>query len=157
MEIDIRYAKKVSLQAFKNEELLFYSTVNHNLFSRNIKVFSNDDNLVLEIKITDLIFTNHYKILFQNNNFIDPIEWIDVGHIYFSKSKILKKRYNNRIISFYWDYYYIYEDIKVAQIKHKVKNSSSKMSIIIEDQYACFRNKILIHILAVRTADPADD
>ncbi|WP_337965682.1 hypothetical protein [uncultured Flavobacterium sp.] len=157
MEIDIRYAKKGGLEAYNNEELLFYSTVNHNLFSRNIKVFSNDDILVLELKISDLIFTNHYKILFQNNDFIDPIEWIDVGHIYFSKNKTLIKRYNHRIISFYWNYYYIYEDVKVAQIKHNVKYHPSKMIVIIEDQNASFLNKILIHVLAMRTADPNDD
>lgn len=159
MEIEVIYDKG-GLCAYKNDELLFYSTssaTNMNLFQRTIKVFNHDDNLVLELKMIDLIFKNNYKILFQNNDLIDHITKIDYGDIYFDENKSLKKRYNNRIISLNWNYYYMYEHIKIAQVKHNLKYYPCKMVVNIEDQNLGFLNQILIHVLSMRTADPNDD
>lgn len=159
MEVDIFYDKG-GLRAHKKDELLFYSrssATNMNLFQRIIKVFNHDDNLVLELKITDLIIKSNYKILFQNNDLINHITRIDYCHIYFDENKNLIKRYNNRIISFNWNYYYVFKDIKIAQIKHNAKYYPCKMVVIIDNENLGFLNQILIHVLAMRTADPNDD
>ncbi|MDL2144517.1 hypothetical protein QQY79_18470 [Flavobacterium tructae] len=157
MEVEIRYNKE-GLSAHKNNELLFYSTTKINFLNTNrtIKIYNHDNNLVLELFITESIINTNYKILYYNNSLLANIEEIGLDDIHFDGGKNLKKRYNNRIISYYLDYYYIHEQTKIAQVKHKVKNHRCKMLITIEDQNLTFLNQILIHILSTRTADLND-
>ena len=157
MEIEIIEKQNQSLFAYKENALLFYSKVNSNIINKIIKVFNKDDNLVLELKITDLVFKNNYKIIFQNNELIDHITRINYRDIYFDDSKSFTKRYNNRIISFSWNYYYSYKQIKIAQVKHNTKYYPCKMLVNINDENLGFLNQILVHILSVRTADSNDD
>ncbi|GEM_PF-4394155 len=156
MEIKIIQVNK-SLRAFKDNSLLFYSTAKINIFNRIIKVFNCDDILVLELKITDLIFKTSYKILFQNNNLINHIEEISYKEILFDNGESFVKRFNHRIISYYHNYYYIYKNTKIVQVNHNTKNYRCKMIVDIDDQNSCFLNQILVHILSMRIADPNDN
>lgn len=156
MEIEIIH-KNRGLRAFKDNTLLFYSTAKINIFKRFIKVFNYDDILVLELKITDLIFKTSYKILFQNNDLISHVTRISYDDIFFDKNDSLNKRFNNRTISFNWDYCYFYKNVKITQIKHNTKKYPCIMVLDIEEKNLNFLDQILIHILSTRIADPNDN
>lgn len=156
MEIEIVDLDR-GLRAFKDNSLLFYSTVKINIFNRIIKVFNYDDILVLELKVTDIILKINYKILFQNNDLINHIARIGYNSIFLDEDKSLKKRFNNRIISFNWNYSYFYNNVRIAQVKHNTKKYPCIMVLDIEEKNLNFRDQILIHILSTRIADPNDN
>ncbi|WP_281632606.1 hypothetical protein [Flavobacterium luteolum] len=156
MEIEIN-SSNGDLKAFKGNSLLFYSTVKINIFNRIIKVFNYADILVLELKITDLIFKSSYKILFQNNDLISHVARISYDDIFFDENESLKKRFDNRIISFNWNYSYFHKNIKIAQVKHNTKKYPCIMELNIEEKNLNFLDQILIHILSTRIADPNDN
>ncbi|WP_433830689.1 hypothetical protein [Flavobacterium anhuiense] len=157
MEIDILYTKE-GLRVCKDDNLLFYSKGNSNFINRIVKVFNPNNNLLLELKIIDLIFKNKYKILFQNQDLLG----FNITHVNYYDMSLdggtsFKKRYNNRIISFNWNYYYLYGETKIAQVKHNVKDHPNMMVVNVNDDNLSFLNWILIHVLLTRTCDPNDD
>ena len=156
MEIGIN-SSNGDLKAFKDNSLLFYSTAKINIFNRIIKVFNYADILVLELKITELIFKTSYKILFQNNDLISHVSRISYDDIFFDENESLKKRFNNRIISFNWNYCYFHKNVKIAQVKHNTKKYPCIMELSIEEKNLNFLDQILIHILSTRIADPNDN
>lgn len=157
MEIDILYTKE-GLGARKDDNLLFYSKRNFNFINRIVKVFNYNNDLLLELKIIDLIFKNKYKILFQNQDLLGcNIIKMNYHEMYLDGGESIKKRYNNRIISFNWNYYYLYKQTKIAQVKHNVKYHPNMMVVNINDENLSFVNLLLIHILLTRTCDPNDD
>ena len=80
-----------------------------------------------------------------------------IKDIFFDENKRLQKRFNNRIISFNWDYSYFYNNVKIAQVKHNTKKYPCIMVLNIDDKKLDFLCQILIHILLMRTADPNDN
>ncbi|MNX13969.1 hypothetical protein D3C86_437810 [compost metagenome] len=157
MEIDIVYTKE-GLSAYKDDNLLFYSKGSFNFINRIVKLFNDNDKLLLEVKIIDLIFIDKYKIFFQDQDLLGyNITQMDYYEMCLDRGTSIKKRYNNRIISFNWNYYYLYEQNKIAQVKHNVKYYPILMVVNVNDENLSFVNLLLIHILLTRTNDPNDN
>ncbi|MBS7230627.1 hypothetical protein KHA90_06295 [Flavobacterium psychroterrae] len=153
MEIEIVENKKQSLYAYKNNELLFYSTGKFNWYKTIIKVYNYNDDLVLNLESKVIFINNSYKILFQNENLLNNILGITDSHLFFDKNKSLKKNYNDRLFSINWNYHYTSEETKIAEVTQNLWKSPRKISLNINDENLDFLDSIIIHILAVQTGN----
>lgn len=151
MKIEIVEDKKQSLFAYKDEELLFYSTIKFNWLRRNlIKIFDCNDNLVLELKRTEPVFSsNKFKILFHNEVKLQGLVELNETFISFEKNKILKRKSNNFLTNINFSYFY--NDNKIADIKEILWTSLQKQYLEIENENVHFLDQIIIHILSIKT------
>jgi len=152
MTVEILEDKKQSLFAYKNNDLLFYSTIKFNWLKKNlIKIFDSNGNLILELQSHNPPFSSSkYKILFQNKERTKDIIEISEIKLFFSLNKSLRKTKGN-YFSFNTNFSYFSETIKIADIKQKFWSSSQKLSLEINPENIDFLNHIIIHILSTRT------
>ncbi|MFH6996422.1 hypothetical protein ACHRVZ_00740 [Flavobacterium sp. FlaQc-57] len=152
MEIEIVENRKQSLFAYKNGELLFYSTIKFNWLKKNlVKIFDSNDDLILELQSYESPFSSaKYKILFQNKEKTKYISEITQTNIFFNQNKSLRKTRGNHF-SFNTNFSYFADRTKVADIKQKFWSSLQKMFLQVHDEKIEFLDQIIIHILAIRT------
>lgn len=152
MTVEILEDKKQSLFAYKNNDLLFYSTIKFNWLKKNlVKIFDSNDNLILELQSHNPPFSSSkYKILFQNKEKTKDISEISEIKLFFNLNKSLRKTKGN-YFSFNTNFSYFSETIKIADIKQKFWSSSQKLSLEINPENIDFLNHIIIHILSTRT------
>ena len=152
MKIEIVENRKQSLFAYKNDELLFYSTIKFNWLKKNlVKIFDSNDDLILELQSYEPPFSSaKYKILFQNIEKTKDISEITEIDMFFNLNKSLRKTKGN-YFSFNINFSYFSETIKIADIKQKFWSSTQKMYLEINDENIDFLNYIMIHILSTRT------
>ncbi|WP_417941595.1 hypothetical protein [Flavobacterium sp. RS13.1] len=152
MTVEILEDKKQSLFAYKNNDLLFYSTIKFNWLKKNlVKIFDSKDNLILELQSHNPPFSSSkYKILFQNKEKTKDISEISEIKLFFNLNKSLRKTKDN-YFSFNTNFSYFSETIKIADIKQKFWSSSQKLSLEINPENIDFLNHIIIHILSTRT------
>ena len=92
MDIEFVENKKQSLYAYKDDELLFYSTIKFNWLRKNlVKIFDFNDDLILELLSYESPFGSaKYEILFQNKEKTKDI--IEITGVYISDhNKILRR------------------------------------------------------------------
>ncbi|KQX00624.1 hypothetical protein [Flavobacterium sp. Root420] len=152
MKIEIVENRKQSLFAYKNDELLFYSTIKFNWLKKNlVKIFDSNDDLILELQSYEPPFSSpKYKILFQDIEKTKDISEITEIDMFFNLNKSLRKTKGN-YFSFNTNFSYFSETIKIADIKQKFWSSTQKMYLEINDENIDFLNYIMIHILSTRT------
>lgn len=152
MEIKIIENKKQSLYVYKNDELLFYSTIKFNWTRKNlVKIFNSNDELIIEVQSYEPMFGSaKYKIIFQNKEEIkDCIIGITEDQIFFNDNKILNKQ-NSDFLSFNQNCLYFFNKIMIAKIEQKMWNSPQKIILNIDEKESNFLN-VIIHVLIVRT------
>lgn len=153
MEIEIVENKKQSLYVYRNDELLYYSTVEFNWYKTIIKIFDHNNDLVLDLENRVIFINNYYKILFQKENLLNDISDITDDHILFNKNKKLKKKYNNRFISMNWNYHYTFEETRIAEVTQNLWKSPRRILLNMNDENLDFLHSIIFHILAVQTGN----
>jgi hydroxymethylpyrimidine pyrophosphatase-like HAD family hydrolase len=151
MEIEIIEKQNQSLVAYKDGELLFYSTIKQNWFSRIIKIYNPYDVLVLELKYDSF----SYKILHQNKFMTKLICEINNNDILFNNDKRLY------IKSFYFisinnNFNYFFKGRKIAQVKQKIISFSTKFLLTINDENLDFLDQIILHVLSIKTGFSID-
>ena len=152
MEIEIVENTKQSLFAYKNDDLLFYSTIKFNWLKKNlIKIFDCNDVLILELQSYNPPFSSaKYKILFQNIERTKNISEITEINMFFNLDKSLRKTKGN-YFSFNTNFSYYSETVKIADVKQKFWSSLQKMHLEVNDENFDFLNYIIIHIISTRT------
>ncbi|MGN7812733.1 hypothetical protein [Flavobacterium sp. 22076] len=148
MEIEIVENKEQNLFVYKDEKLLFYSTIKFNWLRKNlIKIFDSNHKLILEIQSYETPFRSlKYKILFQDSN----IEDISEDLIYFDGGKTIKNQKSD-FLSFNQNCFYTYKGNKVAETKQKLWNSPQKIILNIDEKDLNLLKFIIIHILSRKT------
>lgn len=148
MEIEIVENKKQSLYVYNSDELLFYSTIKFNFLKKNlIKIFDFNNQLILELESHVTPFrSTKYKILFQNIK----IENITDDFLGFDEDKILKN-IKSDFLKFNQNSVYLYNGIKVAEIKQKLWESQQRIMLNIDEEFLSFSNFIIIHVLSTKT------
>ena len=149
MEIEIIENKKQNLYVYKNDDLSFYSTIHVNWTNRNIKIYNQDDNLLLNVKVQTLLFKTTYKILFQSELMNKAVSNITDYHIFFDQNKNLKLSLNN--FSFNPNFSYFLGETKIAYVKQKIWSSLQKITLYIDDENLEFLDQIIIHLLVKKT------
>lgn len=151
MEIEIIEKQNQSLVAYKDGELLFYSTIKSNWFSRVIKIYNPYDILVLELKYDGFF----YEILHQNKFMTRLICKINNEALIFNNDKRLyiKSAY---FISINNNFNYFFKGNKIAQVKQKIINFSTKFSLNINDENLEFADQIIFHVLSIKTGFSID-
>src|SRR5271167_2899867 len=104
MDIEIIEKNNKRVFVYKEGELLFYSIIKFNWINRILKIYNSNNDLIIELQIGGFFMESTFAILFQNDNLLHNITAISESQIYFDENRSLKKRYNNRIISFNWNY-----------------------------------------------------
>ncbi|MBS7253905.1 hypothetical protein [Flavobacterium branchiicola] len=152
MEIKIIEDKKQSLYAYKNDQLLFYSTIKFNWLRKNlVRIFDSNDQLVLELQISETPFGSaKFKILFQNKGLIKDVTEITKTNILFDGNKKIRKTSEN-LFSFNLKSSYFLEKSKIADVEGKFWTTTQKFYIDFDSEYEEFLNLVIIHILATRT------
>ncbi|TPG37547.1 hypothetical protein [Flavobacterium pectinovorum] len=151
MEIEIIEKQNQCLVAYNDGVLLFYSTIKSNWFNRIIKIYNPYDVLVLELK-DDAFF---YEILHQNKFMTKLISRISKEAIIFSNDKRLftKSAY---FITINNNFNYFFEGRKIAQVKQKIINFSTKFLLTINDEDLEFADQIIFHVLSIKTGFSID-
>lgn len=152
MEIKILENKKRSLYAYKNDELLFYSTFKFNWLRKNlVKIFDSNDELIIELQSYEPPFgSTKYKILYQNNEKTKNVSQITETHIFFNLNKSIRRTRGN-YFSFNTKFSYFSDIIKISDIKEKFWSSLQNLSLTIDIENIDFLDQIIIHILSTRT------
>ncbi|CAA9201987.1 hypothetical protein [Flavobacterium collinsii] len=150
MTIEFTEDKKQSFFAYKNDELLFYSTIKFNWLRKNlVKIFNSNNDLILELQSYEPVFSSpKYKILFQNKQKTKDISEITELNLFFDINKKIRKT-NENLFSFKTSFSYYSTTTKIADLK--VKYWSSKMSLQINDENIEFLDPIIIHLLSTYT------
>lgn len=101
MEVEIVENRKQSLFAYKNGELLFYSTIKFNWLKKNlVKIFDSKDNLLLELQSYDAPFRPlNLKVLSQNIDKTKNIIQISEYEIVFNENKKLMSQKQDCFLS----------------------------------------------------------
>lgn len=157
MEVEIVENRKQSLFAYKNGELLFYSTIKFNWLKKNlVKIFDSKDNLILELQSYDAPFRPlNLKVLSQNIDKTKNIIQISEYEIVFNENKKLMSQKQD-LLSFNQNCFYWYNGIKIAEIKQTMWNSPQKIILHIDEKELKLLDFLIIHILAVRTGYNSD-
>jgi len=150
MDIEIIEKNNKRVFVYKEGELLFYSIIKFNWINRILNIYNSNNELIIKLQIGGFFMESTFAILFQNDNLSHNITAISESQIYFYENRSLKKRYNNRIISFSWNYYYVFKEVKIAQVKHKIWSNSSRTFLSINEGNLIFLDQIIIHILAIK-------
>lgn len=156
-EIEIVENKKQCLFAYKNDNLLFYSTIDFKWTKKNlVKIFDKNDNLILEIQSYDAPFRSpKFKILSQKNLKGKNIREITTDFISFDNDKTLS-RHRDDFFSLNQNYSHFFNQIKIAETKQKAWNSLQKINLNVDEKYLDFQDLIIIHDLVVRTGYNSD-
>ncbi|MFG4002389.1 hypothetical protein [Flavobacterium aquidurense] len=151
MDIEFVENKKQSLYAYKDDELLFYSTIKFNWLRKNsVKIFDFNDDLILELLSYESPFGSaKYEILFQNKEKTKDI--IEITGVYISDHNKILRRTTANYFSLNNSFSYFLEGNTIADVKEKFWSSSQKMSLKIDVEKGEFLNNIIIHILSTRT------
>lgn len=151
MEIEIIEKQNQSLVAYKDGELLFYSTIKNNWFSRVIKIYNPHDVLILELKYDSFSF----NILHQNKFMTKLVSKINNEVIIFNNDKQLyiKSAY---FISINNNFNYFFEGRKIAQVKQKFISFSTKFLLTVNDENLEFLDQIIFHVLSIKTGFSID-
>lgn len=152
MEIEIVENRKQSLFVYKNDKLLFYSTIKFNWLRKNlVKIFDSSDDLILELQSYKPPFSSEkYIILFQNREKTKDISEITSISMFFNLNKNLRKTTDN-YFSFNTSFSYFLDRIKIAHLKQKFWSSTQKISLQVDDENIEFLDQIIIHILSIHT------
>ncbi|MEG0851414.1 MAG: hypothetical protein RSF34_10920 [Flavobacterium sp.] len=152
MVIEIVENKKQSLFVYRNEELLFYSTIKFNWLRKNlIKIFDPTDELILELQSYETPFSSaKFEILFQNKNITKDITEITKTSLSFDQNKTIK-RISEKYFSFNLKHSYFLDKIKLADMKGKFWSTTQKISLNLNMEHEEFINPIIIHILSTKT------
>lgn len=153
MEIEILEKNKKSQFAYKDGNLLFYSTLKSNWTSRIIKIFNQNNDLVLELKCRSFFMKSIYKILFQNELLTTSITEINGRSIIFDQDKHLTVKPKS-YISFSYNYYS--GNAEIAELKKNILSSANKMIIDVKDDKLEFLDQIIIHVLSIETGVSVD-
>lgn len=146
MQIKVIEKQNQSLVAYKDGELLFYSTIKFNWFNRVIKIYNPHDILVLELKYDGF----SYEILHQNKFMTKLISEINNKTVVFNSDKRLyvKSRY---FFSINQDFNYFFKKNKIAQVEQKSTNFINTFLLGINDEYLEFEDQLIFHVLAIKT------
>ena len=151
MEIEIVEKQNQSLVAYKDGELLFYSTIKSNWFSKIVKIYNPFDVLALELKVDAFDF----EILHQNKFMTKLISSIDTDAIIFSDDKRLYIK-STHFITINNNFNYFFEATKIAQVKQKIISFSTKFLLTINDENIEFIDQIIFHVLSIKTGFSVD-
>ncbi|MFZ0596047.1 MAG: hypothetical protein WAM46_03615, partial [Flavobacterium sp.] len=113
MEIEIIEKQNQSLVAYKDGELLFYSTIKFSLLKKNlITIFDSNDNLIIELRSYDAPFKSlKLEILSQDIDVTEKISEISKNEIIFNQNKKLKIQKED-FFSFNQNCFYLYEGVR---------------------------------------------
>lgn len=155
MEINIVEKNNLDLYAYNDENLLFYSRFKHFYLKKNVvRIYNQNDELILELKNYQILFLIKYKIVFQERKITKNITEIKDEEIRFDYDKIIEKRTN--LFTLNQNASYFSSDIEIAKLKQKMWNFPQKMQITFDDNKLEFLNIFIIHILATRTGLSSD-
>ncbi|MEO7976415.1 hypothetical protein [Flavobacterium sp.] len=157
MKVEIVEGKNHSLYAYKDNELLFYSTMDFNFWKKTkIKIFNKNDILILELQRKEFfinLIKNDFKILFQNSGFIKNIMEINSDLIHYEENKKIVKN-NIYFLSFGSQYSYNLNGIKIGKVNQKKFWASRRFFLVeINDNDLEYLEYIIIHFLANNTND----
>lgn len=151
MEIEIIEKQNQSLVAYKDGELLFYSTLKSNWFSRVIKIYNPHDVLVLELKYDGFF----YEILHQNKFMTKLISKISNDAVIFNNDQrvFIKTKY---YISINHNFNYFFKDNKITEVKQNIWSFPTKYILNLNDQNIEFLDQIIFHVLSIKTGVSVD-
>ncbi|MDW8848754.1 hypothetical protein SD960_01520 [Flavobacterium sp. MMLR14_040] len=138
--------KNQSLVAYNEGELLFYSTIESNWFSRIIKIYNPYDVVALELKVDAF----SYEILHQNKFMTKLISRINNEYMIFDNDKRLDIK-STYFIALNNNCNYFFEGIKTAHLKQKIMSFSTKFLLTINDENLEFLDQIIFHVLSIKT------
>ncbi|KUJ62997.1 hypothetical protein AR687_06285 [Flavobacteriaceae bacterium CRH] len=150
MVIEIIEKKNESLFVYKEGKLLFYSTVKFNWISKNIKIYNQNDILLLELAYKSVFFKSTYKILYQNKFLTSLLTEVDGESIFFDTDKTITIKPAN-FISLSHNFNYFFKENKIAEVKQNIWRISTKYELYLKDENLEFLDQIIIHILSIKT------
>ncbi|MHC0441852.1 hypothetical protein [Flavobacterium sp. 3-210] len=151
MEIEIIEKQEQCLFVYEEDELLFYSTVKFNWFSRIIKIYNPFDVLVLELKFDNF----SYQVLHQNKFMTKDVYKIDEKALFFNKDKRLYIK-SKWFITFNHNFNYFFKGNKIADVKQNIWSLITKYQLNINNESLEFRNQLIFHVLAIKTGYSVD-
>ena len=148
MEFKIIEQKNRGLNIYKNENVIFYSTIKRNWLNTNlIEIFDNSGNKIIELKRTGL-FTDKIKIINQNVELSENISEIKTLKICYGKNIQIKSSIT--IFPFLNPKKFYLNNIKIGTLKEKFK-SKKEFILSIEEKNIEYLNPILFYVLAINT------
>ncbi|MEN2399529.1 hypothetical protein GKZ90_0007055 [Flavobacterium sp. MC2016-06] len=153
MKIQIEEGKNHSLYAYKDDELLFYSTIKFYWNKRIIKIFDKNNELILEVKSKMIFCEAKYSFLFQNEDLAKNIMKINCDEIHFGENQYLNRKKDD-FFSLNLNGSYFLKEIKIGEIKQKWWRSKKKILLDLgNNENLKFLEYIIVHILVVNTDD----
>ncbi|MDO8317452.1 MAG: hypothetical protein Q7T12_08015 [Flavobacterium sp.] len=148
MEFKIIEQKNRGLNVYKNEDLIFYSTIKTNWLKTNlIKIFDKSGNKIIELNKTG-IFTDKIRILNQNIEFTKNISEIKTLKICYGKSIQIKT--SIIIFPFLKPKIFYYNNGPIGVLKENFK-PKKEFTLTIEEENIEFLNPIIFYILTINT------
>jgi hypothetical protein len=149
VEFKIIEQKNRGLNIYKNENIIFYSTIKRNWLNTNlIEIFDNSGNKIIELKRTGL-FTDRITIINQNIELSGNISEIKTLKICYGENIQIKSSIT--IFPFLNPKKFYSNNIQIGTLKEKFK-SKKEFILYIEERNIEYLNPILFYILAINTS-----